>query len=120
MGTIVILDDHQQNLTIFSFAINPLGHQVVGIDNPYKIYDEVQRVRPDLIILDLSLPVNTNGIEIGRRIRRDFAPDTPMFAVTASPKFTSEMAMEAGFNEFLMRPVSVKVLRDLIGKWLPS
>ena len=71
--------------------------------------------RPDLMLLDIHMPL-LDGISLVRRLRAErWAVDRPIIAVSASATAADiEIAMGAGFTEFLTKPYTPGQLRDLL------
>jgi two-component system chemotaxis response regulator CheY len=67
---------------------------------------------PDAILLDWNMPV-MNGIEFLRALRQEFGPDNPpvLFCTTESDMRFVEEAIEAGAQEFIMKPFDEAILR---------
>jgi two-component system chemotaxis response regulator CheY len=71
------------------------------------------RIRmPDAILLDWNMPV-MNGIEFLRALREEFGPDNPpvLFCTTENDMRFVEEAIEAGAQEFIMKPFDEHILR---------
>ena len=77
--------------------------------------------RPHLILLDLKTPV-LDGYEAARRIRRH--PDmrrVPMVAYTADYSYSlTEGAIEAGFDEYIVKPINFEEMQRLVDRHLPG
>jgi two-component system chemotaxis response regulator CheY len=67
---------------------------------------------PDAILLDWNMPV-MNGIDFLRALRNEFGPDNPpvLFCTTENDMRFIEEAIEAGAQEFIMKPFDESVLR---------
>jgi two-component system chemotaxis response regulator CheY len=67
---------------------------------------------PDAILLDWNMPV-MNGIEFLRALRSEFGPDNPpvLFCTTENDMRFVEEAIEAGAQEFIMKPFDEQILR---------
>jgi two-component system chemotaxis response regulator CheY len=67
---------------------------------------------PDAILLDWNMPV-MNGIEFLRALREEFGPDNPpvLFCTTENDMRFVEEAIEAGAQEFIMKPFDESILR---------
>ena len=75
----------------------------------------------EIILMDVRMPV-MNGYEATREIRRlarEDARQIPIVAMTADA-FSSDikMALNAGMNEHLSKPVSIERLQEVLGQWL--
>ena len=69
----------------------------------------------DLILLDIGLP-DMNGIDICKRIRAVSHSEVPIIAVTAFGEAVHDGCLEAGFDDFYVKPVDIKVLRATLVK----
>lgn len=116
---ILVADDVPANVELLSDQLTALGYRVRGaVDGPTALaacFDE----RPDLCILDVSMPAGSlgcddraTGFEVCRRIKRD--PRTariPVIFVTALNDTTDRVkAIEAGGDDFLTKPHNRQVL----------
>ncbi len=119
MAVILIVDDEPDNIGVVDYALRTLGHTVIGIQNPTLAVASIEENQPDLIIMDLNLTHNYNGITLGQELRQTIAPDTPMIAVTAAVlSYNREDVLAAGFDDFINWPVSVQNLRELVGNYV--
>lgn len=119
MALILIVDDEADNLSVVDFALRTEGHTVIGVQDPARAVASVEEHKPDLIILDLNLSKNINGVALCRELRAGAAPATPMIAVTAAVlSYNRADVLAAGFNEFISWPISVKDLRELVRRFV--
>ena len=72
---------------------------------------------PDAILLDWNMPV-MNGIEFLRALRAEFGPDNPavLFCTSENDMDFVEQAIEAGAQEFIMKPFDEAILLDKFGQ----
>lgn len=76
-----------------------------------------EELHPDLILMNLKMP-NLDGLD-ATRIIRELSPDIPIIVLTASAyEHDKQAALEAGCNDFLTKPFTQEVLREMVGKWL--
>jgi len=112
--TILIVDDEVAVREIFKDFFGAAGYRVLtaeGADNAIEILNE-QDI--DVIFLDLRL-FGTNGLELGRRIRRE-KPLAILFAITGwAGLFEVEECREAGFDDFFIKPVEFEMLEKAVG-----
>ena len=76
---------------------------------------------PDLIILDINLP-KIHGLQVYKEIKKDRdAKSIPIVALSAAAMPEEvEKAKDVGFEEFLSKPIDIKVLYKTIKKYLPD
>ncbi len=74
---------------------------------------------PDLILLDIHMP-SRDGLSVVRELRNDPRFESiPILAVTATAmKGDRQKGLEAGFTEYLTKPVSLSALREIIARFL--
>lgn len=77
--------------------------------------DLVERLRPDLMLLDLRLP-ELDGLEVLREVRRQYARDRlPIIVVTADDETrTAQLCLQAGANDYLAKPFAWRVIAESI------
>lgn len=115
-ATVVIADDDPDIRDLVSIAVKRAGLTVVEIaKNGQAALDAIRVHKPDLAILDISMPELT-GVEICRAVRADASiGDVRILLLSASVEETSiETGIAAGADYFLEKPFSP---RDLVA-WL--
>jgi CheY-like chemotaxis protein len=115
----LIVDDVPQNRAMLMDTLHALGFIVADARNGQECLDMLDRFRPDLVVIDVTMPV-MDGHEATRRIRQ--SPDwgtLPVIAVTASASHEDELKCYAsGANAFIAKPVDFDILLDTIGAQL--
>jgi two-component system, response regulator PdtaR len=102
---VVIADDESIRLMSLKGELEALGLQVVGeAADGKQALDLVLKLRPDLAVLDIRMPV-MDGLEAAKRIAEEYP--IPVIVLTAySERTLAERAVEAGVSAYLMKPVS--------------
>lgn len=77
--------------------------------------ESINRERPEMIIIDMSLP-DTDGLTLVRKLRLDpQSKNIPVLAVTFYPeRYSREDAIAAGCDAYLVKPISTRTLPDLV------
>jgi CheY-like chemotaxis protein len=112
---ILLVEDNENNRDMLSRRLQKKGYQVsIAIDGAEAV-SLTDRERPDLVLMDMSLPV-MSGAEATRAIRdNDAIKGTPILALTASAMRTDrEMALAAGCDDYDTKPVDLARLLDKI------
>jgi two-component system cell cycle response regulator DivK len=111
---ILIIEDNDLNRDMLSRRLVRRGFQVVVAADGAAGVEAAIRERPDLVLMDMSLPV-VDGWQATRMIKADPATSAiPVMALTAHAlKEDRERALEAGCDEFETKPVD---LDRLLGK----
>ena len=114
MAKILLVEDNEMNRDMLSRRLARKGHEVVVGEDGQKGVDMATSEAPDLILMDMSLPV-IDGWEATRRIKA--APDTagiPVIALTAHAMASDrQKALDAGCDDYDTKPVE---LDRLLGK----
>ena len=121
MSKILLVEDNEMNRDMLSRRLERKGFEVViAIDGQAGVAMAAS-TNPDLILMDLSLPV-IDGWEATRQIKADPATrDIPVIALTAhAMSGDEEKAREAGCNDYDTKPVNLNRLLDKIGALLGS
>jgi CheY-like chemotaxis protein len=114
MGRILLVEDNEMNRDMLSRRLVRNGHEVfIAIDGQQGV-DMAMSQLPDLILMDMSLPV-IDGWEATRQIRaNDATRKIPVIALTAHAMAGDrEKAMEAGCDDYDTKPVEIS---RLLGK----
>jgi CheY-like chemotaxis protein len=114
MPRILLVEDNEMNRDMLSRRLERRGYTVICASDGREGLDAAARERPDLILMDMSLPV-LDGWEATRRLKADVAlRDIPVIALTAHAMASDEQqARDAGCDEFDTKPVE---LTRLLGK----
>jgi two-component system cell cycle response regulator DivK len=113
--TVLIVEDSEDARYFMRLELEQLGYRIVEAENGEKAVEVAERERPDIILMDLSLPV-MDGIAATERIRsRDGFKTVPVIAVTAHQEtdFRAD-AKAAGFDAYVTKPIDVPWLSELI------
>jgi len=113
MVKILLVEDNEMNRDMLSRRLLRLGHELVMAVDGQEAVDKAIAEMPDLVLMDLSLPV-MDGWEATRRIRAASDRPLPIIALTAHAMAGDrEKALEAGCDDFDTKPVD---LPRLLGK----
>lgn len=121
MAKILLVEDNEMNRDMLSRRLSRHGYDVeIAVDGAEAL-DKVVSVKPDLILMDISLPVH-NGFEVTRRIKADPSlAQIPIIALTANATVEDrEQSFAAGCDEFETKPVDLPRLLQKIGSFLDS
>jgi CheY-like chemotaxis protein len=115
MSKILLVEDNEMNRDMLSRRLERKGFEVViAIDGQAGV-DMAMTANPDLVLMDLSLPV-MDGWEATRRIKDDPATQAiPVIALTAHAMAGDEKrALEAGCDDYDTKPINLSRLLDKI------
>jgi CheY-like chemotaxis protein len=102
---VLVVDDYPDALEIWAIYLRSLGYRVSMAADGAEAIEQAERLRPDIIVLDLELP-GVSGFEAARRIRS--LPETehiPLIAATGySHSRQLQLARDAGFDRVVVKP----------------
>ncbi len=112
---ILLAEDNEDNITTFSDYLSALGYQLMEARNGEEALAHAREERPAVVLMDIQMP-GMDGLEATRRFRSDpVLAGIPIIALTAlAMPGDRERCLEAGADEYLSKPVSLKALADLI------
>jgi two-component system, cell cycle response regulator DivK len=121
MPKILLVEDNEMNRDMLSRRLERRGYQVVIAVDGQQGVDMARAEKPDLVLMDMSLPV-LDGWEATRRLKAE--ADTravPIIALTAHAMAGDrEKAMEAGCDDYDTKPIELPRLlgkiEELLGK----
>ena len=111
---ILIVDDEETNIEYFKDLLEVSGYTITVARNGQEGVDMALSQKPDLILMDMQMPVK-DGLTATRELReKDGFSDLPIIALTAlAMTGDREKTLEAGCTDYISKPVRV---RDLIAK----
>lgn len=106
MTRILVVEDNELNRDMLSRRLSRRGYEVVLAGDGREGLALAREMRPDLVLMDLSLPV-LDGWETTRQLRADEElKGTPVIALTAhAMQGDRETALEAGCDDYDTKPV---------------
>lgn len=108
---ILVVDDEVKNVKLLEALLTPSGYHIEKAYNGQEALDRVARSRPDLILLDVMMPV-LDGYEVCQRLKNN--PETqfiPIVIMTALSQVDDRIkGKEAGADDFLTKPVDRREL----------
>ena len=115
--TVLVVEDFEDNRFMMRRLLEMSGYRVIEAVNGSQAVEAAVSERPDLILMDLSLPV-LDGLAATRRIRQsDGLSRVPIVAVSAhdSVDFHTE-ALAAGCNEYVTKPIDFDRLVEILDR----
>ncbi|TFY97515.1 response regulator [Ramlibacter rhizophilus] len=114
---VLVVDDNVDAVEMLTILIEADGHTAVTAYSGREAIEVAKRTKPDVVLLDISLP-DMDGFEVCRRLREEHVKGhTCIVAITgwAGNEQRAE-AMRVGFDEYLVKPVEfarvLQALRD--------
>ena len=116
---ILVVEDQEDNRRILRDLLTSSGYQLLEAEDGQQALAVAERQRPDLILMDVQIPV-IDGYEVTRRIKSDPAlRDIPIIVVTSYALSGDESrARAAGCNAYVSKPYSARQLLAKIREFI--
>jgi CheY-like chemotaxis protein len=118
-GKILVIEDNEQNLYLIRFILENGDYEVSSAMDGQEGIELAASLLPDLILLDIQLPL-MDGYAVARKLRENpNLVDTPIVAVTSyAMPGDREKAMEAGCSGYIEKPIDPDMFEIQVGKYL--
>jgi len=118
MASILFIDDDPMTLETLSRSIEIFGHQALIASSGEQAQILIGEQSPDLILTDMNLP-DMDGLSLVKGLKQNpLAAQIPVVMLSASPEIdASQVAVEAGAEEFLAKPIRLQTLQEVIERY---
>ena len=116
---VLIAEDNDKNLKLFRLIIGYMGYETMTAGNGEEAVRMAREKRPDLILMDIQMPV-MDGLSAIDLLKSDEATkDIPVIAlISYAMKGDRERFLEHGFADYIAKPVGKEALIDAVKKVL--
>jgi CheY-like chemotaxis protein/class 3 adenylate cyclase len=115
---ILVVDDTPTNVRLLDALLTPRGYTVVAVESGAEALSLLEEEHPDLILLDILMP-GMDGYEVCRRVRANpVTAHLPVIMITASETRQKVKALEAGADDFVVKPFDKAELLARVGSLL--
>ena len=113
MKSCLIVDDSRVVRKVASRIVHDLGFECREAEDGQKAYEACQKEMPDAIILDWNMPI-MSGIEFLEKLRQMENGNDPkvVFCTTENDMSHIQRAMQAGANEYIMKPFDSDIIES--------
>jgi len=116
---ILVVDDDIMNCTIMVRILKNLGYQATSAESGEQALKLLANMPFDMVLMDCQMP-ECDGYTTTSMLRVT-NQTVPVIALTAdSVKGTRERCLESGMNDYLVKPVSIDLLKTSINKYFPE
>ena len=121
---LLLAEDNLVNQRVALKMLQKLGYMADAVGDGEQCVQRLAAARYDLVLMDCQMPV-LDGYAAARAIRDLTSPvldhDVPIVAMTANAlKGDRDRCLEAGMNDHVAKPITLKVLADTLSRWLPA
>jgi two-component system alkaline phosphatase synthesis response regulator PhoP len=119
-GKILVVDDEVYILHILDFSLGAEGFDVITANNGEMAIAKAKQERPNLIVLDIMMPV-LDGYETLKRLKQDQdTKDIPVILLTAKGRDVDKrLGFEVGATDYIVKPFSpsrlIERIEEIIG-----
>jgi CheY-like chemotaxis protein len=108
---VLVVEDNAVNLELVEAVLDRDGFQVVSAASAEAALERLERLRPDLILLDIQLP-GLDGLELTRRLKADrVSASIPVVALSAHARPEDrQAALDAGCVDYISKPIDTRTL----------
>lgn len=112
---ILLVDDEPDILEILSFNLSNEGYKIFTAENGKEALDVAVKQLPDLIILDVMMPI-MDGIETCERLRIDkrFKDTLIIFLSARGEDYSQVAAFESGADDYVTKPIKPRILNSKV------
>lgn len=112
---LLVIDDDENLLEVFQVAVSKLGFEVGQAKDGAEGLDMVESFRPDIILLDLMMPV-MNGFVFVKKLKEKGRVDIPIVVMTGywEEAHERELRQEPNISDYLRKPIKFAELAGLL------
>ncbi len=113
---VLVVDDSKVTRGMIGRILREFGFEITEASNGIEALEKVRIDRPDLVLVDWNMP-EMNGYEFIKAVRSDPEYDSLkiMMVTTESDIDQMTMALEAGANEYTMKPFTKDIIAEKLG-----
>ena len=122
MRHILVLDDEERVTEVLALSLGQFNYKTSVATTPRDGLRALRDEQVDLLIVDIFMP-KVNGLDMIRRLKREM-PDVKILAISGGGLIAGrdclELAVEAGADAILRKPLRAKLLTDTVSELLPD
>lgn len=121
MAKILIIEDNEMNMRLFSDLLKSKGYEVFECSEGSKAVAQVKKIKPDLVLMDIQMP-EVDGLTATKMIRKTPSiAKTKIIAVTAfAMGGDAERILSSGCDGYISKPISIvpffKTIEETLAK----
>ncbi|MGA9626812.1 MAG: response regulator [Bryobacteraceae bacterium] len=121
MRTLLVADDNRLSRELVRDVFESARCRVVEAANGQEALDRLDAANPDLVLLDLEMPVKDGFAALAEIRKNPRFSDIPVVAVTAKAMVLDrDRILAAGFDAYVTKPIDITKLRECVDELLRS
>lgn len=110
--TVFIVEDDRVLSLILSRMIKKMNYEVIGdATTGFESIKKIKKLRPDLIIMDISLKDDIDGITVTQNVKQFYSPAI-IYVTGNSDAKNRNRAKQFGYHDYLIKPISYEELQS--------
>lgn len=112
---VLVVDDDEEIVGFVEMGLTEAGYEVLTANNGQRGLDLARSARPDLVLLDLSMPV-MHGYQVCQALRSDRSFDSMKIVITSGKSYPVDIrtAKDAGADHYMVKPFDLNQLLDMV------
>jgi len=121
LARILVADDDPLSIKLLNFRLRSVGHEVILAVNGGEALEITTREKPDLVLLDIMMPV-MNGFQVLRKLKsQEETKDIPVIMLTSKVQEKDVVfGLEGGAEDYITKPFSFAELNARVNHVLAS
>lgn len=116
-GTILVVDDNEDCRMALRALLESAGYAVYEAADGEEAVREAERVRPDLVLMDVMMP-GVDGLEATRRIRAAEELEGVRIVAVSAMEGARQASLAAGCDDCLLKPLDLRAFEELVAGWV--
>ena len=114
-----VVDDDHGILEVVQIVLEGAGYDVKTIDSEYLFKEEIQKNKPDLVLLDILLS-GADGRDIARQIKNNIITATTPIIMMSADTHLQEKCDEVCADDYIKKPFDIDQLENMVSKYLKA
>jgi adenylate cyclase len=106
---VIVVDDSSIVRRVVTRGLVDLGYDVVSFESPHEVLEELEHIKPDIVVTDLEMP-GMDGATLCRRLKEVSGNQLPVIILTATESQTATTGLRAGADDYVRKGTSMDEL----------
>ncbi|WP_019503486.1 response regulator [Pleurocapsa sp. PCC 7319] len=116
INSVLVVEDNEDLSLLFKLVLESAGYQVATVDNGLNVLDFVEKIQPQLILMDIMMP-EISGLEVTRKIKEKLNYGSlPVLLVSALDRLKDKQLEDSKADGILYKPFNIDDLISRVDK----